>query len=197
MEDRNDSGRLLVRARYEGDIERHFGGEAEVIELEDSDYRFRSFLPREEVQTVIDRELSSLDYGNFKNSFDRDNVSLPQTVREERHDALFRVWSAMVESQDAVRRLQGDVKGQVEDRPGSVGSAPQHTHSEEGKTENQHRYRRKKFWKGVPDLEMKRDCYEHEEGENRCGRDNERGPEEAGDKACGTQDFRSAGNDHC
>ena len=56
------------------------------------------------MRTVIDRELSSLDYGNFKNSFDCDNVSLSKEVREERHDALFRVWSAMVESQEAVRR---------------------------------------------------------------------------------------------
>ena len=104
VEDKDDPGRLLVRARYEGDIERHFGGETEVIELEDSDYRFRAFLPREEVRAVIDRELSSLDYGNFKNSFDRDNVSLSREVREERHAALFQVWSAMVESQGAARR---------------------------------------------------------------------------------------------
>ncbi|MAT47368.1 MAG: hypothetical protein CMO35_08060 [Verrucomicrobiaceae bacterium] len=104
VEDRNDPERLLVRARYEGDIERHFGGAVEVLELEDSDYRFRAFLPREEVRTAIDRELSSLDYGNFKNSFDCDNVSLSKAVREERHDALFRVWSTMVESQEAVRR---------------------------------------------------------------------------------------------
>ncbi len=104
VEDWDDPGRLLVRARYEGDIERHFGGETEVIELEDSDYRFRAFLPREEVRAVIDRELSSLDYGNFKNSFDRDNVSLSREVREERHAALFQVWSAMVESQGAARR---------------------------------------------------------------------------------------------
>ena len=104
VEDRDDPERLLVRARYEGDIERHFGGTVEVLELEDSDYRFRAFVPREEVRTVIDRELFSLDYGNFKNSFDCDNVSLSKEVREERHDALFRVWSAMVESQEAVRR---------------------------------------------------------------------------------------------
>lgn len=106
MEDRDDPERLLVRARYEGDIERHFGGTVEVLELEGADYRFRAFLPREEVRTVIDRELSSLDYGNFKNSFDCDNVSLSKEVREERHDALFRVWSAMVESQEAVRLIE-------------------------------------------------------------------------------------------
>ena len=32
VEDRDDPERLLVRARYEGDIERHFGGEVEVRE---------------------------------------------------------------------------------------------------------------------------------------------------------------------
>ena len=109
VEDKDDPARLLVRARYEGDIERHFGGEAEVIELEDSDYRFRAFFPREKVQAVIDRELSALDYGNFKNSFNRDNMSLSLEAREERHAALFQVWSAMVESQQAARRPEGCV----------------------------------------------------------------------------------------
>ena len=73
-----------------------------------SSVRFRAFLPREEVQAVIDRELSSLDYGNFKNSFDRDNVSLSPETREERHDALFKVWGIMLDSQKTVQlREQG------------------------------------------------------------------------------------------
>ena len=114
VEDWDDPGRLLVRARYEGDIERHFGEEAEVIELESSDYRFRAFFPREKVQAVINRELSVLDYGNFKNSFDRDNVSLSPETREERHDALFEVWSIMLDSQKTVQLgeqgLPGDAR---------------------------------------------------------------------------------------
>ena len=112
VEDWDDPGRLLVRARYEGDIERHFGGETEVIELEDSDYRFRAFFPREKVQAVIDRELSSLDYGNFKNSFDCDNVSLSLETREERHDALFKVWSTMLDSQKAVELREQESPGE-------------------------------------------------------------------------------------
>ena len=112
VEDKDDPARLLVRARYEGDIERHFGGEAEVIELEDSDYRFRVFLPREEVRAVIDRELVALDYGNFKNSFDRDNVSLSLETREERHDALFKVWSTMLDSQKAVELREQESPGE-------------------------------------------------------------------------------------
>ena len=112
VEDRDDPERLLVRARYEGDIERHFGGEVEVLELEGADYRFRAFLPREEVRTVIDRELSSLDYGNFKNSFDRDNVSLSRAAREERHDALFQVWSTMLDSQKAAELGERESPGE-------------------------------------------------------------------------------------
>ena len=112
VEDKDDPARLLVRARYEGDIERHFGEEAEVIELEFSDYRFRVFLPREEVRAVIDRELASLDYGNFKNSFDRDNVSLSLETREERHDALFKVWSTMLDSQKAVELREQELPGE-------------------------------------------------------------------------------------
>ncbi|MCH2063801.1 MAG: hypothetical protein MK194_08760 [Roseibacillus sp.] len=112
VEDKDDPARLLVRARYEGDIERHFGEEAEVIELEFSDYRFRVFLPREEVRAVIDRELVALDYGNFKNSFDRDNVSLSLETREERHDALFKVWSTMLDSQKAVELREQESPGE-------------------------------------------------------------------------------------
>jgi len=112
VEDKDDPARLLVRARYEGDIERHFGEEAEVIELEFSDYRFRVFLPREEVRAVIDRELVALDYGNFKNSFDRDNVSLSLETREERHDALFKVWSTMLDSQKAVELREQELPGE-------------------------------------------------------------------------------------
>ena len=112
VEDKDDPARLLVRARYEGDIERHFGEEAEVIELEFSDYRFRVFLPREEVRAVIDRELAALDYGNFKNSFDRDNVSLSLETREERHDALFKVWSTMLDSQKAVELREQELPGE-------------------------------------------------------------------------------------
>ena len=112
VEDRDDPERLLVRARYEGDIERHFGGEVEVLELEGADYRFRAFLPREEVRTIIDRELSSLDYGNFKNSFDRDNVNLSRAAREERHDALFQVWSTMLDSQKAAELVERESPGE-------------------------------------------------------------------------------------
>ena len=111
VEDWDDPGRLLVRARYEGDIERHFGEEGEVIELESSDYRFRAFFPREKVQAVINRELSVLDYGNFKNSFDRDNVSLSPETREERHDALFEVWSIMLDSQKTVQLREQSLPG--------------------------------------------------------------------------------------
>jgi len=111
VEDRDDPARLLVRARYEGDIERHFGEEAGVSELEFSDYRFRAFLPREEVQAVLDRELSLLDYGNFKNSFDRNNVSLAPETREERHEALFKVWSTMSDSQETVQLREQGLSG--------------------------------------------------------------------------------------
>ena len=64
------------------------------------------------MQTVIDRELSSLDYGNFKNSFDRDNVSLSLETREERHDALFKVWSTMLDSQKAVELREQESPGE-------------------------------------------------------------------------------------
>ena len=66
VEDFNDPKNLLVRARIEGDIEKIFP-DFEVFESLDSDYRFRSFIPRENVISAISEEIKNIDYPNFKN----------------------------------------------------------------------------------------------------------------------------------
>jgi hypothetical protein len=77
-------GRLLVRARVKGDIERVFP-KARVKETPNRDYRFRSLIPRKIIASVMAEEVMNIDYCNFKSS-----------VREgDRHDAYLRCWSAM------------------------------------------------------------------------------------------------------
>ena len=50
---------------WPGDIERPWP-DAVVLEAAGSDYRFRAFLPREQVVALIAERLGSIDYGNFK-----------------------------------------------------------------------------------------------------------------------------------
>ena len=88
--DRNDRTRFLVRGRLPGDIE-CLWPEAEVLEGQGSDYRFRAYLPRASVVKAITNRLRDVDYGNFKGS-----------VRQSRrHDAYFEVWDAMFRAQEA------------------------------------------------------------------------------------------------
>ena len=57
--DRKDRTRLLVRGRLPGDIERLWP-EAEVLEGQGSDYRFRAFLPRAAVVKTITKRLRDI-----------------------------------------------------------------------------------------------------------------------------------------
>ena len=79
--DNNDASRLLVRARYVGDIEAVWP-EAEVLEGEGTDYRYRAFLERSVVAQAILERVFAIDYGNFKNS-----VSC-----HRRHDLYSQFW---------------------------------------------------------------------------------------------------------
>lgn len=82
--DRDDPNKLLVRARVEGHIEAIFP-KANVVQLEDSDYRFRARVERKTVQKAIAKQLESFQYENFKSS-----------VREPTyHEACMKVWSTM------------------------------------------------------------------------------------------------------
>ena len=90
---KDDPDKVVVRARVRGDIENVFG-DVEVIETDNSDYRFRAFLPREMVANVVWNSLMDVDYTNFKDS-----------VKENRrHDAYLGVW-------DVMRRLQDELYG--------------------------------------------------------------------------------------
>lgn len=75
---------LLVRARLKGDIERVFGEHVKVTKTPQKDYLFRAFIPRQEVQEALNREVNRINYGNFKSS----------VKNTKRHSVYERVWSA-------------------------------------------------------------------------------------------------------
>lgn len=58
---------LLVRARAEGDIERHFPAHEVTVDSA-ADYRFRTIANREVVAKVLSEVVMSINYDNFKNS---------------------------------------------------------------------------------------------------------------------------------
>ena len=79
---------LLVRARFEGDINRLFPRVA-VIKGAGTDYEYRASIPRREVVKTIMQEVSNIKYDNFKNANNRD-----------RWDHLLDVWEVMADAQD-------------------------------------------------------------------------------------------------
>jgi hypothetical protein len=76
--------RLLVRARRGGDIERIFPT-ADVFQIAGSDYRYRAWLPREQVADAMKAQVEAIAYSNFKNS-----ITDPAY-----HDAALSAWSAL------------------------------------------------------------------------------------------------------
>ena len=86
--DNPSTGNLLVRARKKEHIETLFPC-SQVFSIPGSDYAFRAWVSRDELKAVMDREVSELDYTNFKNAIkDR-----------EYHDAALDVWWAMFQMQ--------------------------------------------------------------------------------------------------
>lgn len=84
VEDWDNPRRLLVRARLRGDIERVFPG-AIVQVTETADYRFRSFIDRDQVSMALCGIVGRIDYTNFKSS----------VMEPRRHDAYMGVWSIL------------------------------------------------------------------------------------------------------
>ena len=81
-------GDLLVRARFEGDIEELFP-QAKVFAKTPSDYKYRAWVSRAEVEIAVANYIDNIDYDNFKNSVADDN----------RHDDYVGVWQVMYQSQ--------------------------------------------------------------------------------------------------
>ena len=87
--DRDNKDRLLVRARLKGHIESVFPNTV-IFTKANSDYLYRSFIPRSEVAQVIAKQVEAITYDNFKNSV----KSKPY------HDALLGFWQIMARLQD-------------------------------------------------------------------------------------------------
>ena len=86
MSTKFNENQLLVRARVKGDIEKVFE-DADVFEDENADYKYRSYISRENVANVISYELLKIDYDNFKSSVSKDEM--------HRSHAYMNVWSAL------------------------------------------------------------------------------------------------------
>ena len=59
--------------------------ECEIIELDDSDYRYRTVLPRREVNDMISKHIENMEYDNFKSSISE----------SEYNNACNHVWRVM------------------------------------------------------------------------------------------------------
>lgn len=66
VEHRDDPTKLLVRARFKGDIERHFSG-VKVQTTPRADYRYRAVVKRNVVKEKVRELVMFIDYDNFKN----------------------------------------------------------------------------------------------------------------------------------
>lgn len=87
-------GKLLVRARFAGDLERFIkahGINAEVAETPEHDYRFRAEIDQGEFAEALAEEARAIDYPNFKSAV-HDGT--------ERDAAYMGCWSAMRRGQE-------------------------------------------------------------------------------------------------
>lgn len=98
---------LLVRARREGDIEKTFP-DATVIVGAGTDYLYRAYIDRVLVAKNIMEKVILLDYDNFKNSVEDDDL----------HNAYLNVWHDMnaLQRRDNVNHgYQGTLGAMFED----------------------------------------------------------------------------------
>ncbi len=86
VENRNNKNELLVRSRVKGDIENVFPN-SEVFELENSDYKYRSYIKKNDVSNILKNLVENINYDNFKNSISSD--------QSERHNSYLNVWAEL------------------------------------------------------------------------------------------------------
>lgn len=105
VQDANDPGMLVVRARAKGDLIalRDFIPSLRIVVLPNRDYEFRAYVERIEWEAALVELVEDIDYSNFK-----DSVTAKQG--KTRHDIYLRVWSAML----AVGRQSRGRKTQAE-----------------------------------------------------------------------------------
>lgn len=101
VQHKDKTDKLLIRARFEGDLERLAGGLPEderklcssITETPHADYRFRMEIPKCVFAKIMERISSEIDYANFKDSVHEGNGS-------RRDFAYMRCWAELRHWQD-------------------------------------------------------------------------------------------------
>ena len=86
VENRNNKEELLVRSRVRGDIDKIFP-DSNIFEMENSDYKYRSYIKKIEVSEKIKEIVTNINYDNFKNSISKSE--------DQRHSSYLNVWNEM------------------------------------------------------------------------------------------------------
>ena len=86
VENRNNKEELLVRSRVRGDIDKIFP-DSNIFEMENSDYKYRSYIKKIEVSEKIREIVTNINYDNFKNSISKSE--------DQRHSSYLNVWYEM------------------------------------------------------------------------------------------------------
>ena len=86
VENRNNKEELLVRSRVKGDIDKIFP-DSNIFEMENSDYKYRSYIKKIEVSEKIREIVTNINYDNFKNSISKSE--------DQRHSSYLNVWNEM------------------------------------------------------------------------------------------------------
>ncbi len=92
--------KLMVRARFKGDLERAFGPDIDVLNTPDADYAYRCVIVREEFVDVLAQAALNMEYDNFKNSIPQD--------QKFRKGVYSDVWSVMYQAQE--RKSRNDLE---------------------------------------------------------------------------------------
>lgn len=84
--------KLLVRARFLGDIEKVFGTNYAAKHTPLNDYPYRATIPKARVADEMHREVLDIDYGNFKAEAD----FIAKTDGDKRRSSAYHgMWSVM------------------------------------------------------------------------------------------------------
>ena len=86
VENRNNKEELLVLSRVRGDIDKIFP-DSNIFEMENSDYKYRSYIKKIEVSEKIREIVTNINYDNFKNSISKSE--------DQRHSSYLNVWNEM------------------------------------------------------------------------------------------------------
>jgi hypothetical protein len=100
VQHRDHPSRVMVRARFRGDLEAFFGPSGlkpEVVETPKADYRFRTTVHKDEFADALLEQAEEIDYPNFKDSVRNNN----------RHNVYMDVWRVMHAAQKAWPKLLG------------------------------------------------------------------------------------------